>query len=77
MPSAVAKLHAKYGDVVRTAPDEVSVIDPGAWRDMMAPRKERERGGMMAKDGAFVFSSTDESLRMMMFRKHACMLTEK
>jgi hypothetical protein len=28
----VVKLHAKYGDVVRISPDEVSFINPQAWR---------------------------------------------
>ena len=40
MPSAASKLHARYGDVVRIAPDEPSLIHPSAWKDIMAAHKE-------------------------------------
>lgn len=30
----VRDLHARYGDLVRIAPDELSFITPGAWRDI-------------------------------------------
>ena len=47
MPFALAELHARYGDVVRIAPDELSLIDPSAWKDLMAPHKDRP---IMQKD---------------------------
>ena len=47
MPSAASKLHARYGDVVRIAPDELSLINPSAWKDIMAAHKERP---VMQKD---------------------------
>lgn len=48
----VLKLHGKYGDVVRIAPDEVSFTDPRAWRDIMGRcnHQEDENG----KDTGFV-----------------------
>ncbi|KAF6229935.1 hypothetical protein HO133_004272 [Letharia lupina] len=49
MPFAVSKLHARYGNVVRIAPDELSLIDPSAWKDIMAAHKERP---LMQKDPA-------------------------
>ncbi|KAH7348070.1 cytochrome P450 46A1 [Pyrenochaeta sp. MPI-SDFR-AT-0127] len=30
----VAKLHEKYGEVVRISPDELSFVNPNAWRDI-------------------------------------------
>ncbi|KAF2872073.1 cytochrome P450 [Massariosphaeria phaeospora] len=30
----VCKLHEKYGNIVRTAPDELSFVHPDAWRDI-------------------------------------------
>lgn len=32
------QLHEKYGDVVRTAPDELSYTDPSAWNDIYGHR---------------------------------------
>ncbi|RAH84605.1 cytochrome P450 ClCP1 [Aspergillus japonicus CBS 114.51] len=37
LPHRIRALHEKYGDVVRVAPDELSFIDPTAWRDIYAP----------------------------------------
>lgn len=34
MPHDIKKLHEQYGDIVRLAPDELSFIDPAAWRDI-------------------------------------------
>lgn len=36
------KLHDKYGEVVRTAPDEVSFASPQAWHDIFDPRPDQE-----------------------------------
>jgi hypothetical protein len=33
------KIHAQYGEVARTAPDELSFITPSAWRDIYGPGK--------------------------------------
>lgn len=46
---AMSKLHARYGDVVRIAPDELTLIDPSAWKDIMAAHKDRP---VMPKDPA-------------------------
>lgn len=34
LPHRIKHLHAQYGDIVRVAPDELSFIDPTAWRDI-------------------------------------------
>ncbi|KUI67221.1 hypothetical protein VM1G_02942 [Cytospora mali] len=34
LPHDIKKLHEQYGDIVRLAPDELSFIDPAAWRDI-------------------------------------------
>ncbi|PHH92133.1 hypothetical protein CDD83_8806 [Cordyceps sp. RAO-2017] len=34
LPHEIKKLHEEYGDIVRLAPDELSFIDPAAWRDI-------------------------------------------
>jgi cytochrome P450 len=38
------KLHRKYGDVVRIAPDEISFIDPQAWKDIYGHGTRGTRG---------------------------------
>jgi cytochrome P450 len=38
-------LHRKYGDVVRTAPDELSFINAQAWKDIYGHAANRGRGG--------------------------------
>lgn len=35
----IRELHAKYGDVVRIAPNQVAFVDPRAWKDTMGHRK--------------------------------------
>jgi hypothetical protein len=42
------ELHKKYGNVVRIAPDELSFIDPQAWKDIYTARTGKE---LMHKDG--------------------------
>lgn len=34
LPHDIKKLHEQYGDIIRLAPDELSFIDPAAWRDI-------------------------------------------
>ena len=34
----IQKIHRKYGDIVRTAPDEISVSHPDGWKEMYAHR---------------------------------------
>lgn len=34
LPHDTKRLHEQYGDIVRLAPDELSFIDPAAWRDI-------------------------------------------
>jgi cytochrome P450 len=36
------ELHKKYGDVVRIAPNELSLVHPDAWREVMGHRKAGE-----------------------------------
>ena len=53
MPFAVFKLHARYGDVVRIAPDELSLIDPSTWKDIMTAHKGRP---LMQKDRRYTMN---------------------
>ncbi|KAF7531228.1 hypothetical protein G7054_g9085 [Neopestalotiopsis clavispora] len=34
LPHDIKKFHEQYGDIVRLAPDELSFVDPAAWRDI-------------------------------------------
>lgn len=34
LPHSIKRHHERYGDVVRVAPDELSFIDPAAWKDI-------------------------------------------
>ncbi|PWY74295.1 cytochrome P450 ClCP1 [Aspergillus heteromorphus CBS 117.55] len=34
LPHRIKQLHEQYGDIVRVAPDELSIISPDAWRDI-------------------------------------------
>jgi hypothetical protein len=46
----IGKVHAKYGDVVRIAPDELSFNDPAAWNDIYGYRQGK---GEFDKDPVF------------------------
>ncbi|KAJ6016850.1 hypothetical protein N7451_000229 [Penicillium sp. IBT 35674x] len=46
LPHRVKSLHKKYGDIVRVAPDELSFINPDAWRDIYS--KGRSTAGKTA-----------------------------
>ncbi|KAB8236162.1 cytochrome P450 [Aspergillus alliaceus] len=46
----IGKVHAKYGDVVRIAPDELSFNDPNAWNDIYGYRQGK---GEFDKDPVF------------------------
>lgn len=38
----IARMHKKYGDIVRVAPNELSFIDVKAWEDIYCPRPGHE-----------------------------------
>lgn len=38
LPHDVLRFHKKYGEIVRVAPDELSFVNPAAWRDIHIPR---------------------------------------
>ncbi|KAJ5938236.1 hypothetical protein N7454_004578 [Penicillium verhagenii] len=40
LPHRIKNFHEKYGDIVRVAPDELSIIDPSAWRDIYTKGRE-------------------------------------
>ena len=48
LPFAVEKVHEKYGPSVRLAPDELSFIDPDAWKNIYGYK--HGTGGEMPKD---------------------------
>ncbi|KFY12419.1 hypothetical protein V492_03889 [Pseudogymnoascus sp. VKM F-4246] len=50
LPYRCHELHKKYGDVVRTAPDELSFINAGAWKDIYG---HRQGHAPMEKDMTF------------------------
>ncbi|PYH68338.1 cytochrome P450 [Aspergillus vadensis CBS 113365] len=39
LPHRIRELHTQYGDIVRVAPDELSFLDPRAWRDIYTDRE--------------------------------------
>lgn len=41
LPHDIKKLHERYGDIIRLAPDELSFIDPSAWRDIYPKNFQR------------------------------------
>jgi Cytochrome P450 len=47
------KLHEKYGDIIRIAPNELSYIDPKAWNDIYGHRVGK---GELMKDPTFYSS---------------------
>ena len=38
LPHDLVRFHNKYGEIVRVAPDELSFVNPAAWRDIHVPR---------------------------------------
>lgn len=54
---AVARLHAKYGPVVRIAPNNLSYISPQAWKDIYSHKKTVEQE--MIKDPEFYVGNPD------------------
>ncbi|RAL16419.1 cytochrome P450 [Aspergillus homomorphus CBS 101889] len=40
LPHRIRDFHARYGDVIRVAPDELSFVDPRAWRDIYLSDRE-------------------------------------
>ncbi|KAF2006836.1 cytochrome P450 [Amniculicola lignicola CBS 123094] len=45
----VGKIHREYGDIVRISPDELSIIDPGAWKDVQGHPTKNTKGSMPSK----------------------------
>ena len=45
-----ARLHEEYGDVVRVSPDELSFLDPQAWRDIYGHGSKEGKGSAPPKD---------------------------
>ncbi|KAK7432902.1 hypothetical protein QQZ08_000373 [Neonectria magnoliae] len=54
---AVQELHAKYGPIVRIAPNNLSFINPQAWKDIYAHKKTRDLE--MIKDPEFYVRNPD------------------
>ncbi|KAJ5701646.1 cytochrome P450 [Penicillium malachiteum] len=40
LPHQIKNFHEKYGDIIRVGPDELSFIDPDAWRDIYTKGRE-------------------------------------
>ncbi|KAI4195527.1 MAG: hypothetical protein LQ350_007160 [Teloschistes chrysophthalmus] len=43
LPKRIRQLHQQYGPIVRIAPDELTFINPAAWRDIYPPNFVRPR----------------------------------
>jgi cytochrome P450 len=54
---AVHELHTRYGPVVRIAPNNLSYINPQAWKDIYAHKKTRQQE--MIKDPEFYVRNPD------------------
>lgn len=54
---AVHELHEKYGPIVRIAPNNISFINPQAWKDIYAHKKSRDQE--MIKDPEFYVRNPD------------------
>ncbi|KXJ90431.1 cytochrome P450 [Microdochium bolleyi] len=54
-PHKLKQLHARYGATVRFSPDEVSTIDPEAWKQIYGHKKESSQ--QFPKDPAFYDAS--------------------
>jgi cytochrome P450 len=54
LPFICQQLHVTYGDVVRIAPDELSFINPNAWKDIYGHRQGHPQ---MSKDSEFYLRS--------------------
>lgn len=53
LPFHLAQLHEKYGDIVRIAPDELSVIHETAWKDIYGHRVGINAGAEIPKHEGF------------------------
>ena len=58
LPFEVHKLHQKYGDVVRIAPNEISFSTPDAWNDIYGHRSGKNE---IMKDPTFYNTTTSEA----------------
>lgn len=50
---AITALHARYGQVVRIGPSELSYTDPKAWKHIYGSKYETSIGEQMPKQGEF------------------------
>lgn len=73
----ILSLHQKYGDVVRIAPNQVSLLDPRAWKDTMGHRKagqgENGKDRIFFHDGkhSIIGSNTEDHSRLRRVLSHA------
>ncbi|KAL8777566.1 MAG: hypothetical protein Q9213_007802 [Squamulea squamosa] len=73
----VMGLHAKYGPVVRTGPDELSFIDPSAWQDIYTTKPQLpkvKKGIFQSYNGVPVVGATtitEEHTRQRRILSHA------
>ncbi|KAH7558807.1 hypothetical protein BM1_04944 [Bipolaris maydis] len=75
----LAQLHKQYGPVVRVAPDELSYIDPEAWKDIYGNRnipKNRVWAGQEEEHCPISIVSTDEATHLRNRRALAGAFTE-
>ncbi|GJD02291.1 cytochrome P450 CYP11/CYP12/CYP24/CYP27 subfamilies [Colletotrichum higginsianum] len=56
----VLRLHERYGDIVRVAPDELSICSPEAWKEVFGRRKTAV--GEIAKDDVHYAEAKDSIL---------------
>lgn len=63
--AALEKLHAKYGDTVRTAPNELSFINGDAWDDIY--RADKITRQQLARDPQLVLPPPDGGAHSIIF----------
>ncbi|EAW12419.1 cytochrome P450 [Aspergillus clavatus NRRL 1] len=84
-PYDILNLHAKYGPVVRVAPNELSFNTPQSWKDIYAPRKGRPTfiksdfydGGNFADQASSVVSERDPAKHRAMRKFLAAAFSER
>lgn len=74
----ITAFHARYGPIVRTAPNELSFIDPSASRDIYAARDGQPRfpknpvwmGGLIPRGNSIVNASDEDHARIRQVWSH-------